>query len=171
MVQHRFIQTVTGKRFYPLEPRAEDVDIKDIAHALSNQCRFAGHVRAFYSVAQHSVIVAGYLPPYLALHGLLHDAAEAYTFDCPAPIKPGFPQFVEIEARILSAVYERFGLPSPSTIDWGMIMGADHEVRYQEQANLMPGDREKKYIIIPEAPRHAKEMFLDTWRDLSAAVT
>jgi uncharacterized protein len=82
-----WIQTYTGKQFWPLSPLPEDIVIEDIAHALSMQCRFGGHVRTFYSVAQHSVHVSLLVEPQYALWGLLHDAAEAYLVDLPRPIK------------------------------------------------------------------------------------
>ena len=53
-----FIQTYSGIEFYPLDPRIEEVKLLDIAHALSNICRFTGHCNEFYSVAQHSVLVS-----------------------------------------------------------------------------------------------------------------
>ena len=79
--------TYTGKEFYPLDPNPADIDIKDIAHALSNCCRFAGHIKSFYSVAQHSVIVSELCEPENALAGLLHDASEAYLSDIARPVK------------------------------------------------------------------------------------
>lgn len=81
----RWIQTFTGRQFYPLDPRPEDLDIEDIAHALSMQCRFSGHCRKFYSIAQHSVLVSVACDdPHL---GLLHDAAQAYLPDVASPLK------------------------------------------------------------------------------------
>lgn len=58
MTQRRgdFICTYTGRKFYPLDPRPEDVCIEDIAHALALVNRFGGHTRVPYSVAQHSVL-------------------------------------------------------------------------------------------------------------------
>ena len=113
-------QTFLGKQFFPLSPRVEDIDIRDIAHALSMQCRFSGHVIRFYSVAEHSIHVASFCPPKWRLWGLLHDAAEAYLVDVPRPIKPFLPQFREIDERITRAVAERFGLepifPMPDTV-------------------------------------------------------
>lgn len=82
-----FIQTYTGRRFYPLDPNPDDVCIEDIAHALAMICRFNGHVREFYSVAEHSVHVSHLVPPEYALAGLLHDAAEAYIADVSRPVK------------------------------------------------------------------------------------
>ena len=82
-----WIQTMSGVIFYPLDPRPEEIRIEDIAHALSHQCRFAGHCREFYSVAEHSVRVSRELPQEFMLWGLLHDASEAYLVDLPRPIK------------------------------------------------------------------------------------
>jgi len=80
-----WIQTYTGKRFWPLDPRPEDVDILDIAHSLSLLCRFTGHTSSFYSVSQHSILVAQEVPKRLRLWALFHDAAEAYIGDIARP--------------------------------------------------------------------------------------
>src|SRR5271165_7548492 len=82
-----WIQTYTGRVMYPLDPRPEEINIIDIAHALSNLCRFTGHVRTFYSVAEHSVRVSQHCDPKDALWGLLHDASEAYLADMSRPMK------------------------------------------------------------------------------------
>ena len=108
-----WIQTYTGRRFHPLAPRADELDLVDIAHALSLNCRFNGHCRCFYSVAEHCVRVADILPPELALWGLLHDAAEAYLADVPRPAKQQMPQFVAAEDRLLRVIVEHFGLSWP----------------------------------------------------------
>src|ERR1017187_10636100 len=84
MAPHGSITTFSGIHFWPLLPNPADIRIEDIAHALSNQCRFAGHAREFYSVAEHSVRVSQLCPPEDALWGLLHDASEAYLTDVPA---------------------------------------------------------------------------------------
>src|SRR5690242_11754504 len=82
-----WMQTYTGRRFWPLDPRVDDIDIGDIAHHLSLVCRFAGACREFYSVAQHCVGVSYVCDPKDALWGLLHDAAEAYVGDMVRPLK------------------------------------------------------------------------------------
>lgn len=107
-----WILTYTGGRFYPLDPRPEDIDIRDIAHALSLTCRYNGHCKMFYSVAEHSVrMLLEESLPGLGIWKLLHDAAEAYISDVPKPIKPMLKEFRPIEDNILRVIAERFGLP------------------------------------------------------------
>lgn len=105
------MQTYSGRKFWPLDPRPEDVDPSDIAHALANQCRFAGHCLRFYSVAEHSILVSRALPPEHQLWGLLHDASEAYLVDVPRPLKPFLRGYVEMEAAVMSAICRRFDIP------------------------------------------------------------
>lgn len=102
--------TAMGQKFYPTEPRAEDISIHDIAHALSNICRFGGHVRRFYSVAQHSIFVSGLLPIRLKMAGLLHDATEAYLGDMVAPLKLQIPEFKRVEQQMEKVIEKRFSL-------------------------------------------------------------
>lgn len=113
-----FIETRTGKRFEPLAPAAEDIRIEDIAHALANQCRFSGHTKVHYSVAEHSVRVSELLEACgygngVQLWALLHDASEAYLVDIPSPLKalPEFAPYRAAEARLMAAICDRFGLP------------------------------------------------------------
>ena len=105
-----WIQTFSGRCFWPLDPRADEIEMVDIAHALSMKCRYGGHCMRFYSVAEHSVLVSQHVPPEFALWGLLHDAGEAYLADIPRPVKPFIPNWKAIEARVMAAVCERFGL-------------------------------------------------------------
>lgn len=83
-------QTWSGRRFYPQDPRPEDIAIVDIAHALGNMARYNGHCR-FYSVAEHSVLVSKIVPMEDALAGLLHDAPEAILADVIRPVKRALP--------------------------------------------------------------------------------
>lgn len=110
-----WMQVYTGRRFFPLDPRPEEIFIEDVAHSLAMQCRYAGHCIRYYSVAEHSVLMARWLlehyPPERALFGLLHDAAEAYLVDVPRPVKPFLPGYKEAEAKVMAAVCERFNLP------------------------------------------------------------
>jgi len=110
-----YITTFTGKQFYPLHPDVNDIDIKDIAHALSNCCRWVGHVSQFYSVAQHSVLVSYLCEPKNALCGLLHDASEAYLSDMARPIKytESMEGYRDIEAGLEKVIAEKYSLPYP----------------------------------------------------------
>lgn len=112
-----WLQTRSGRAFYPCSPLPEDVDIFDIAHALSMICRFGGHSRVFYSVAQHSILVAyeaerAGLNRAVCLAALLHDAAEAYVGDMIWPLKRaiGHLGYDDIEAQVQAAILDRFGL-------------------------------------------------------------
>lgn len=108
-----WIQTYSGRRFCPTNPNPDAIVIQDIAHALSMQCRFSGHVRKFYSVAQHSVLVSYVCDAADAMWGLLHDASEAYLVDVPRPLKQSgkFGAYIEFEKQMQLAVCKRFGLP------------------------------------------------------------
>lgn len=104
-----WIQTYTGRKFWPLDPHPDDVVIDDIAHALSMLCRFGGHCSRFYSVAEHSIYVARWCRQN-PLWGLLHDASEAYLVDVPRPLKRMMPNYQEIEAGVQRAICQAFGL-------------------------------------------------------------
>src|SRR5665213_934770 len=121
------IETISGRSFWPLKPKASNIVIGDIAHALGNQCRFSGHTRYHYSVAQHSIAVSKLIERQgydveTQLWGLLHDASEAYLVDLPSPLKrnPGFAYYSVAEKRLMRAVCERFDLPKkePAAVRW-----------------------------------------------------
>lgn len=105
-----WMTTYTGGMFWLLDPRPEEVFIEDIAHALSLICRYNGHIKGFYSVAQHSVIVSQQCKEEDALFGLLHDAAEAYTGDIISPLKRLLPNYKAIEERIINAVCSKYSI-------------------------------------------------------------
>lgn len=177
--EDRWIQTYTGRKFYPLDPSPEDVDIIDIAHALSMTCRFSGHCRAFYSVAEHSVHMArfadGYLDgPEVALWALLHDASEAYLPDVCRPIKDQMEGFREWEDRILEAVADKYQLPFPIP-ECDTIKDLDTRILLTEMDVLMDGDEARHTLDGHEAlpvrlhmwtPEWAKREFLSTFHRL-----
>jgi hypothetical protein len=103
-------QTVSGRQFWPLDPRPNEVFIEDIAHALAMQCRFGGHCLRFYSVAEHSVLLSRSAEPSLKLWALMHDAAEAYVIDVPRPLKRSLPGYKEAEDAVMRAICVRFKL-------------------------------------------------------------
>lgn len=140
------IETFTGRTFAPLAPVWTDIQVEDIAHALENQCRFSGHVRSRYSVAEHSVRVSvllgarGYSRQ-IQLWGLLHDASEAYLVDLPTPLK-AHDVFGRIyraaEAKLQKAVCRRFSLPEKEP---AAVRVADRVLLATEVRDLMHGDR------------------------------
>lgn len=110
-----WMQTFTGRQFWPLDPDIEAIDIVDIAHSLSMQCRYAGHCRNFYSVAEHSVLMTRALSLQdesadVQLWALLHDATEAYLVDLPRPVKPFLQGYVEAEDALMRVIAQRFAL-------------------------------------------------------------
>lgn len=108
-----YIYTYSGNIVNPTNIALPNILIQDIAHALSNICRFTGHTKDFYSVAQHSVIVSYLCHPDDALSGLLHDASEAYLTDIAAPLKNTdmFKEYREIEKNLMDRIRCRFNLP------------------------------------------------------------
>lgn len=142
-----FIETFTGETFSPLRPDPAMINIKDIAHALANQARFAGHSRFRYSVAEHSVRVSelitdwGY-PTWHALWGLLHDASEAYLIDLPTPLKMtkalGEP-YRRVEECLMREIVRRFGLRPESEPQ--CVREADESLLATEVRDLMHGER------------------------------
>lgn len=131
-----WIETFTGLKFHLLDPQPEDICIEDIAHALSNQCRYTGHVKRFYSVAEHSLHVS-LLSATFPLAGLMHDASEAYIADLSRPIKQctpvGEPYYV-IENKIMKAIGEKFGFEWPPPPE---VKTADNIMLLTEKDQLM----------------------------------
>ena len=129
-----WIQTYTGKAFYPMSPRSEDIDILDIAHALSLVCRFCGHSREFYSVAEHSIRCSTNVPEPYALAALLHDASEAYIADVSRPLKPHLTNYKDIEEKIMRVIAFRFGFQWPLP---AIVKHIDTVMLYTEKRDLM----------------------------------
>lgn len=106
-----WLQTFTGRKFYPLKPEPEDVCIDDIAHALGMLCRFGGHTNRFYSVAEHCYLLSYAVAPENALHALLHDATEAYIQDLVRPLKYQLPEYRQIENGVWGAITLHLEIP------------------------------------------------------------
>lgn len=130
-----WLQTFSGKAFYPLEPRIEDIDIYDIGHSLAMQCRYNGHVSSFYSVAEHSVHVSRVVPSEDALWALLHDSTETYVGDMIRPLKKNIELFSEIEYRIMRKIVDKFNLQSYSMPD--SVREADNRIIENERIALL----------------------------------
>jgi 5'-deoxynucleotidase YfbR-like HD superfamily hydrolase len=148
-----WIESFTGRRIKPLQPDAGVIDIRDIAHHLSNQCRYSGAVRVHYSVAEHSVRVCELLERQGAsrtvrLWGLLHDASEAYLVDLPSPVKhaPEMAFYRDAERLWTACICRRFGLPfdeelltiADVSLDPADVKRADGILLSTEARDLMP---------------------------------
>ena len=168
-----WIQTYTGKMFYPLDPRVEEIDIFDVAHALSNVCRFTGHVKTFYSVSQHSVLASDKVPAEYKLTALLHDASEFAIADVARPIKrlPEFKFYREIEDNLMKFMSQKFNTIYPLP---PCVVEADNRMLTTEMQQLMGkppktwADLYEPYDIIikPWAPEEAERIFLKTFFEL-----
>lgn len=161
-----WIQTYSGEYFTPLCPNQKAINLIDIAHSLSLQCRFNGHCRKFYSVAEHCVRVARILPNHLHLWGLLHDAAEAYISDVPSPIKAILPELIKTEEILLEQIAIKFNLEWPMPPE---ILEADLTLLATEARDLMlppPASWDLPYEPLSEplgdllSPREAEISFI-----------
>ncbi len=131
------VSTKSGRRVAILNPSPSQIVIGDIAHGLAHQCRFNGQANKFYSVAQHSVLVASILPRELRLAGLLHDASEAYLGDVVQPLKDLLPEYQAIEVNFCQVLGVRFGVNLQHN---DAIRHADLVVLATERRDLMPMD-------------------------------
>lgn len=129
-----WMQTYTGKAFWPLDPRPEEVDPLDIARALSMICRYGGHTSRFYSVAEHCVLMSEAVAPEHALWALLHDATEAYVGDMIRPLKRMMPAYAQAEDALMAVICHRFGLDPVCPAE---VKDADNRILVNERKALM----------------------------------
>jgi len=172
-------QTYTGKAFYPEDPRPEDIDINDIAHALSLMCRFNGHCTEFYSVAEHSVRVSKYMqnryakyhmempsPDMCSIYGLMHDSTEAYISDVIRPIKKNIKEFKNLEDIIYIVILKKFKL----SIDYKNIAyfnGFNTRERYFPIRQFIPVDKAVKVaddILLATEKRDLMKREPQSWK-------
>ena len=176
-----WLTTYSGGRLFFLHPTEEDICIEDIAHGLSNICRYVGQVHTFYSVAEHSVrmtemcIRSGLFD--LALFALLHDSPEAYINDLHTDLKRLLPMYMEIEANLLGVVLRKYHVRRTLT-DVGKIKRLDVTIRTAEVCSLFSIDGsafswellECNYgRIRPWSPKKAERKFLKMFKKLYEA--
>jgi len=192
-----WIRTFTGKRFDLYAPTPEMVCIEDIAHALANICRFGGHAKHFYSVAQHSMMVGEIIfgsgcDHKLIRAALLHDANEAYVGDLMRPLKydrledgerkiPSAlgAEFGRIAHNIQDAIVDAFGLCPLSEEDANRITNADMMALVTE-ARVLVGDDTSEWDLVPDTlplsnaeirhvpPEQTEAEFLRVWETYTA---
>lgn len=167
------IRTLSGKHFDFLNIDPESICIEDIAAALSNLCRFTGHLDHFYSVAQHSVLTSYLVPPQLAMEALLHDAAEAYCNDISSPLKALLPDYRAILGRVEAAVIQKFGLPEAKSrgvkyADLVMLATERRDLDLDDGLEIpeLEGIEPSPMMISPLMPRQAQVLFLQRYQNL-----
>lgn len=155
------IRTFTGLYMNVFEPTPDMICIEDIAHALSHQCRFGGHLPKFYSVAEHCVAASVLANNANKLAALLHDASEAYLLDIPRPIKHRLSNYKEIENNLMALIAEKFGFEWPLSEN---VKRVDEYLLQWEWHTIMI-DTNSSYL--PYSSKGAEEMFLQKFTSLS----
>lgn len=193
--RHRpWFLTVTGRQFFYDDPEGYPFDIEEIAHSLSNICRFAGHLDSFYSVAEHSVLVAravgqeawrvlkhpGDLTPLLRA-AALHDGSEAFMLDLPRPLKrlPGLEGYCVLEDRVQLAIERRFGLEGHhgakaiKRADTAVLAAEKLQLRpphpFGERGDIVEGVEPADVTCRSLPPREAMQFFLECWHELGGS--
>ena len=168
--------TFTGREFRILDFCTRDVRLEDIAHGLSNVCRYGGQCRSFYSVAEHSILVSRMIEHFSSIlgmtqSGLMHDGSEAYLVDLPTPVKVLCPGYKLLEDQFERAIFDAFGLSfgfkSP------VVKECDYRMYLRERSILMPGKEKIEPSELDEllpiqclSPEQAKRAFLERAEEL-----
>lgn len=154
----RSIRTISGQYVNVFEPNPDTLLIEDIAHALSNQPRFGGHLPKFYSVAQHSILCHHLAEESEQYNALMHDASEAYLLDMPKPIKMEMPDYNAIEDNLMNVLAKKFGFLYPKTKE---VERVDHYLLEWEWNILMLKKKNTEFNkIICLTPNAARKQFL-----------
>lgn len=140
---HPWIETHTGQRIDLIAPKASTIRLPDIAHALSSICRFTGHTRAFFSVAEHSLLAEAVARTYratirLRLLCLMHDDAEAYVGDVARPLRTLLPRHKSIERRVHIAISSAFSIPPSTPREDAFVKTIDNLLVVSEGFVLLP---------------------------------
>jgi len=138
------ILTHSGKLLDPFNPNPDTIELNDIAISLSRQCRFAGHTKTFYSVAEHSVRVCDIVSDKYKLTALLHDASEAFLLDIPKPLKHRMPEYLEAEDNLMKVIAQKFGFIYPLPEE---VKEADNHILRNEFNNVMLSSRNMTWAM------------------------
>ena len=174
------MDTYTGQQFDPMQMQEENIFIEDIAHALSLMCRGGGHIRTFYSVAQHSLNCTkeakaqGYSKR-VQLACLLHDASEAYIADIIRPVKAHLSNYLKIEDQIMACIWKQFDLADLSLEEQKAWKKMDDLLLEQELKHLMPGEENRFIPVLASIPdlrqrnwQDVEQEFIQCFKDLHA---
>lgn len=168
-----WLTTFSGQHLDFSNPNLLAFNIADIAQGLSHECRFAGQISDFYSVAQHSVLCSMIVPPQYQREALMHDATEAYMKDIPAPLKRMLPDYARIERQIDGLIREKYELPREmsaivKTADLIMLATErrDLEVDADNFCPILEGIQPTDILITPLNPVQARALFMRRWEEL-----
>lgn len=179
----QYILVGGNQRFYFRRPFDFDYKIEHIAAALSKICRFSGHTKEFYSVAQHSVMCARLVPTEYALEALLHDASEAFLGDVTSPLKSLLREYKQIEAATQQAIFNAFGVVTDTPAVGGLsepvhradmialatekrdLMGDDDGPGWACLAGIEPDPRDIRHSALD--PVSAENLFLQVYEQLT----
>ena len=147
------IQMSSGAYFDFIKPETTPLAVEDVAHALSNICRFTGHVRSFYSVAQHAYLVSHCVREGYEFWGLHHDDAESVLGDVATPLKRLLPDYKAIEKRVEHAFMVHLGLEETDSTKI-IVKHADLTMLATEKRDLMPSHQpgDSPWLIIKDIP-------------------
>ena len=179
-----FISTYSGQKFWPADPREDEIVIEDIAHALSLLCRGNGHVKHFYSVGQHSIYCAkeARLRGYSArvqLSCLLHDGSEAYISDITRPVKRMMPLYLEMEELLQGAIEKKYGLGGLSDEEKNQVKLVDDTILRYELSDLLDthdyndlelvGEYDFSFRLMEETEKEFLELFNKLTEEINQA--
>lgn len=161
-----FITTFTGLHMDPFNPDASLIRLEDVAHSLSRLCRANGHLRGFYSVAQHCLACEGEAAargeaPRVRLACLLHDAAEAYMSDLPRPLKAMLPQYSVAEERLLRVIWQRLAGEPLSHAERRVVGDVDDHMMSWEFHCMMAEEVNERWRNLKSPPTCRFEPFDD----------
>jgi len=174
-----YITTYSKIKFTPAAPRIEDIVIEDIAHSLTFMCRANGHVRTFFSVAQHAINAAleakarGWSKR-LQLACLIHDGSEAYLSDITRPFKKSLPEYLKFEDVLQDKIYKKFLGDTLTAEETALIYEIDNVMLYYEMIELMTHKvyDEPPYVACPPCLaerdfREVEKQFLQIFGELT----
>lgn len=169
-----WLRTYLGGSFEPFNPKPVSIEIEDIAHSLSMQCRWNGHIDEFYSVAQHCLLTSYLVDDKYMLEALMHDATEAYIGDVPSPVKAGLPEYIHTEDKIWKAIARKFKmrevLPKEIKDADVYMMKLEKKVLVRDYEDGFHDDVENLKIrldIKPMGPKMAKQQFMERFHELT----
>lgn len=174
-----YIITFTGKKFNLLSTTPDMISVEDMAHSLSQQCRWTGHCKHHYSIAQHSYYCSLLGPEENRFWHLNHDNSEAYIGDMNRPLKHytnAGDAYRKVEHPLQELIYVTAGLIGDEPLS---VKQADEGMLYAEMEQLLPrpnfdmaannpyGRSMAANIQIEEwTPRKAEQMYLDRYYKL-----